>query len=126
MRAFWSSMSEDIVTAPRWTDRVFATVLYPIGFAGWLVAAVLHPADEVQRQRRNDWILAILFLLAGLFIFSQPAVYGAEREWVYDMVEHGHWSVGRAVATCDGPNRVYIVRGDTGVALTVVPNGCAQ
>lgn len=125
-RSFWSSMSEDVTAAPTFTSRAVAAILYPIGLAGWVVAAAIHPPDEYHRQRRNDLIVGVLLLLAGLFIFTQPAVYGAEREWVYDMVEHGHWSVGRVVATCDGPNRVYVVRGDTGVMLTVVPSGCAQ
>lgn len=119
-------MNEDVVAAPTLADRVVSAVLYPIGLAGWVVAAAIHPPDEYRRQRRNDLIVGALLLLAGLFIFSQPAVYGAEREWVFDMVERGHWSVGRVVAICDGLNRVYVVRGDTGVALTVVPNGCSQ
>lgn len=85
--------------------------------------------DLYRQMRTRDIVGGMLLIAAVMLVFSllpERARGSDDREWVYSMTEHGHWSVGRVVATCDGPNRVYIVRGDTGVALTVVPNGCAQ
>lgn len=82
--------------------------------------------DPYLQMRARDIVGGMLLVVAVMVFFSllPERARGAEREWVFDMVEHGHWSVGRVIATCDGPNRVYIVRGDTGVSLTVVPGGC--
>jgi len=80
-----------------------------------------------QQMRTRDIVGGMLLITAVMTVFSflpERAAGSDSRDWVYDMVEHAHWSVGRVVATCDGANRVYIVRGDTGVALTVVPGGC--
>lgn len=69
-------------------------------------------------------LLIAVLAIVGLFILLRPNAWGANRAWSYDMVEDGEWGVGRVVAVCDGVNRVYVARGETGIALHVVPGGC--